>query len=151
MLGRLKVECTWIYVNRSAWSNLEESQFWKNFNGNLPVKLLWERTRICKLGNIYFALEVLIGPWNWLDPKIRIFKFGRFPSQGQKVSLNWLLLRSWAFNIIHLANYLGNCLWNLFWLKLIINNFLPLVQVSGMLPSKLFLRISNMSRVIKVV
>ena len=45
-----------------------------------------------------------------------------------------------------LAKDLGNQPWNLFWLKLIIINLLPFVQVCGMLPSNAFLRKSNMSR-----
>ena len=77
---------------------------------------------------------------------MRSFKFGRFPNHEGKVSLNWLLLKSRAINIIHLAKDLGNHPWNLFWLKLIIINLLPFVQVCGMLPSNAFLRKSNMSR-----
>ena len=90
-------------------------KFWKYSDGNLLVKLLWERSMTCNLDKPKFIWGSHIGPWNPFARKTRIYNSSKDFNQKGNVSFNLLFPRFRTSIILHLTNdreiFPCICLW----------------------------------------
>ena len=118
-------------------------QFRKCSDGNLLVKLLWERSMTCSLDKPKF---IYIGPWNPFARKTRIYNSSKDFNQKGNVSFNLLFPRFRTSIILHLTNdrEIFPCIWLCF--KSNVLKLHPFMNVSGKFPWKWLFLIANTTR-----
>ena len=97
------------HTNKIVIMNIYKVEFILQFQGiqifektqwQLSYKTTVREIKDSQVGNLSLVLGLSkIWPQNLLDRKRRSFKFGNFPNQVGKVSLNWLLLTSITSNM----------------------------------------------------
>lgn len=120
--------------------------------GNLPVKLLSERSITRRVWNSELVVGLLITPWRRFDRSVSSLNFGRVPSHEGKTSRSWLLPRLRLSSTIQFANDRGSRPSNWLWLRSIILNMLPLFDAHswGILPWKeLFLMFNTETELLR--
>ena len=121
-------------------------QVLKYFDGNMPEKLLWERSITCNLEKPKLVRGLQIEPWNPFARKIRIFNSSKDSNQKGKMSFNLLFPRFRSSSILQFTNDRG--IFPFIWLRLKSSVFklLPFVNVAGNFPWKQLFLIFNTER-----